>query len=211
MPVEVAQSHSQLLPPFREGLRASGTPQGPPKPNQGESRAPKVSLLGEPPKDLKIPLNPYLNLQSLLPPGVPGKGFKGKVGIFGHPQIPNPSEHPEIQGDLGFRSFAPNREQLGAILGGFRSKVSPSPPGLDRSSLAPSASPLFSGSQNSFFSSGLQAGLRQSHLSKTPLKRGSSHLLPSPEPSPEGSYVGQHSQGLGGHYADSYLKRKRIF
>lgn len=49
---------------------------------------------------------------------------------------------------------------------------------------------------------------------QTPLggqKRSFSHLLPSPEPSPEGSYVGQHSQGLGGHYADSYLKRKRIF
>ncbi|XP_045066728.1 ribonucleoprotein PTB-binding 1-like isoform X1 [Coregonus clupeaformis] len=36
-------------------------------------------------------------------------------------------------------------------------------------------------------------------------------LIPSPEPSPEGGYVGQHSQGLGGHYADSYLKRKRMF
>ncbi|XP_070837641.1 ribonucleoprotein PTB-binding 1 isoform X2 [Chaetodon trifascialis] len=49
---------------------------------------------------------------------------------------------------------------------------------------------------------------------KTPIgshKRVFSRLIPSPEPSPEGSYVGQHSQGLGGHYADSYLKRKRIF
>ncbi|XP_051569566.1 ribonucleoprotein PTB-binding 1-like isoform X2 [Myxocyprinus asiaticus] len=49
---------------------------------------------------------------------------------------------------------------------------------------------------------------------KTPIggqKRLFSHLIPSPEPSPEGGYVGQHSQGLGGHYADSYLKRKRIF
>ncbi|XP_072299227.1 ribonucleoprotein PTB-binding 1 isoform X2 [Eucyclogobius newberryi] len=49
---------------------------------------------------------------------------------------------------------------------------------------------------------------------KTPIgshKRLFSRLIPSPEPSPEGSYVGQHSQGLGGHYADSYLKRKRIF
>ncbi|XP_077118168.1 ribonucleoprotein PTB-binding 1 isoform X2 [Ranitomeya variabilis] len=49
---------------------------------------------------------------------------------------------------------------------------------------------------------------------KTPIgaqKRGFSHLIPSPEPSPEGGYVGQHSQGLGGHYADSYMKRKRIF
>lgn len=51
-------------------------------------------------------------------------------------------------------------------------------------------------------------------LFQTPIgshKRVFSRLIPSPEPSPEGSYVGQHSQGLGGHYADSYLKRKRIF
>ncbi|NWV72241.1 RAVR1 protein, partial [Malurus elegans] len=98
----------------------------------------------------------------------------------------------------------------------------------------PPVPPFFSGSPSSYFTSGLQAGLKQSHLSKvrpqipkispfspffcgffvTPLgthKRGFSQLLPSPERSPEGSYVGQHSQGLGGHYADSYLKRKRIF
>lgn len=52
------------------------------------------------------------------------------------------------------------------------------------------------------------------NVHKTPIgshKRVFSRLIPSPEPSPEGSYVGQHSQGLGGHYADSYLKRKRIF
>lgn len=40
-------------------------------------------------------------------------------------------------------------------------------------------------------------------------KRKYHHLLPSPEPSPENDFIGQHSQGLGGHYADSYLKRKR--
>ncbi|NWH42553.1 RAVR1 protein, partial [Chloropsis hardwickii] len=116
------------------------------------------------------------------------------------------------------------------------------PSGFDRGGLGPPVPPFFSGSPSSYFTSGLQAGLKQSHLSKlspqgtktarncpktppqsrnkgnsvpqTPLgghKRGFSHLLPSPEPSPEGSYVGQHSQGLGGHYADSYLKRKRIF
>ncbi|XP_025084583.1 spidroin-1-like isoform X2 [Pomacea canaliculata] len=38
-------------------------------------------------------------------------------------------------------------------------------------------------------------------------KRGYSHLLPKPEPSPEGDYIGQHSQGLGGHYE----KRPRLF
>ena len=51
---------------------------------------------------------------------------------------------------------------------------------------------------------------------KTPTgqKRSYSHLLPAPEPSPEGGYVGQHSQGIGGHYADSYrasgVKRQRL-
>lgn len=34
-------------------------------------------------------------------------------------------------------------------------------------------------------------------------------IPPSPEASPEGSYIGQHSQGLGGHYADSYWRNKR--
>ncbi|XP_051988563.1 ribonucleoprotein PTB-binding 1-like isoform X2 [Xyrauchen texanus] len=61
---------------------------------------------------------------------------------------------------------------------------------------------------SSIFSAAPGAGM------KTPIggqKRLFSHLIPSPEPSPEGGYVGQHSQGLGGHYADSYLKRKRIF
>ncbi|XP_052274563.1 uncharacterized protein LOC127874351 isoform X2 [Dreissena polymorpha] len=39
-------------------------------------------------------------------------------------------------------------------------------------------------------------------------KRAFSHILPSPEPSPEGDYIGQHSQGIGGHYADSYKRQK---
>lgn len=31
-------------------------------------------------------------------------------------------------------------------------------------------------------------------------------LLPEPEASPETPrYIGQHSQGIGGHYADSYI------
>ncbi|XP_069004940.1 ribonucleoprotein PTB-binding 1 isoform X1 [Embiotoca jacksoni] len=51
------------------------------------------------------------------------------------------------------------------------------------------------------------------NVMKTPIgshKRVFSRLIPSPEPSPEGGYVGQHSQGLGGHYADSYLKRSPV-
>jgi len=50
-----------------------------------------------------------------------------------------------------------------------------------------------------------------SSLSSTPsgLKRKAS-IPPSPEQSPQGAYIGQHSQGLGGHYADSYWQKKRV-
>lgn len=47
-----------------------------------------------------------------------------------------------------------------------------------------------------------------STLLSTPLGQ-KRHLPISPEASPEGNYIGQHSQGLGGHYADSYFKRKK--
>ncbi|XP_039370004.1 ribonucleoprotein PTB-binding 1 [Mauremys reevesii] len=233
------------------------------KPKQMENGA---SLLGEPPKDFKIPLNPYLNLHSLLPAnslgGGANKAFNLKAGVLrnvSNPRIPQPpmADPPlpspglagdnyafDYQPDLGSRMYGQSRDHAGPILGGFghsRHKM-PSSPGFERSSLGPPLPPFYSGSPTSYFTSGLQAGLKQSHLnkavgmppvgtgdnilglgpnshshgshSKTPIggqKRAFSHLLPSPEPSPEGGYVGQHSQGLGGHYADSYLKRKRIF
>ena len=39
-------------------------------------------------------------------------------------------------------------------------------------------------------------------------KRKIGHIPPSPEPSPEGGYIGQHSQGIGGHYQESYITKK---
>ena len=42
------------------------------------------------------------------------------------------------------------------------------------------------------------------------LKRKATTIPPSPEASPQGPYIGQHSQGLGGHYADSYWAKKRF-
>ena len=33
-------------------------------------------------------------------------------------------------------------------------------------------------------------------------------IPPSPEASPDGPYIGQHSQGIGGHYADSYWRKR---
>ena len=39
-------------------------------------------------------------------------------------------------------------------------------------------------------------------------KRKSNEFLPSPEASPQNGYIGQHSQGIGGHYPDSYYNKK---
>ncbi|CAO2600551.1 Ribonucleoprotein PTB-binding 1 [Lemmus lemmus] len=100
-----------------------------------------------------------------------------------------------------------------------------------------SLSHFYSASPTSYFTSGLQAGLKQSHpflpmgsseglLGLGPEPNGHSpqlkiplggqkcnfpHLLPLPEPSTEGSFVGQHSQNLGSLDTDSHLKLKRIF
>ncbi|CDQ73621.1 unnamed protein product [Oncorhynchus mykiss] len=85
----------------------------------------------------------------------------------------------------------------------YYSSVAPGPGSLPSSHLnkAVGMPPV---SHSNMYPSGL--GMKVS----TPVG-GHKRLIPSPEPSPEGGYVGQHSQGLGGHYADSYLKRKRIF
>ncbi|XP_061212513.1 ribonucleoprotein PTB-binding 1 [Neopsephotus bourkii] len=242
-PPTPAQALQGLPPPALLGSVLTGLQ----KPKPSESGA-GVSLLGDPPKDFKIPLNPYLNLPSFLPPpslgGAAPKGLNLSLGGSPkarppQPPLPTDAFTFDCQPDLGSRIYPQTRDQAGAILGGFghsRTKL-PSSPGLERGGGAPPTLPLFySGSPTSYFTSGLQAGLKQSHIkalrlppsgptdtvlplappsqAKSPgggQKRSFSQLLPPLEPSPKGCYVGQHSQGLGGHYADSYLKRKRIF
>nr|XP_003809638.3 ribonucleoprotein PTB-binding 1 isoform X1 [Pan paniscus] len=275
-------------PPAPVGLRGSGL-RGLQKDSGPLPTPPGVSLLGEPPKDYRIPLNPYLNLHSLLPasnlagkeargwggagrsrrpaegpptnPPAPGGGSSSSKAFQLKSRLLSPLSSARLPPEPGLsdsysfdypsdmgprRLFSHPREPALGPHGPSRHKMSPPPSGFgERSSGGSGGGPLshfYSGSPTSYFTSGLQAGLKQSHLSKaigssplgsgegllglspgpnghshllkTPLggqKRSFAHLLPSPEPSPEGSYVGQHSQGLGGHYADSYLKRKRIF
>ncbi|KAM5238768.1 ribonucleoprotein PTB-binding 1 [Ctenodactylus gundi] len=282
---------AQLTPPPAPVGRRGSALRGLQKDSGPLPTPPGVSLLGEPPRDCRIPLNPYLNLHSLLPAGsLAGKEARGWGGAARGrrpaegplPTPPTPGggasvgggskafqlksrllsplasarlpPEPGLPDGYGFdypsevgprRPFTHPREPTLGPHGPGRHKMSPPPSGFSERSSGGGGGPLshlYSGSPASYFTSGLQAGLKQSHLSKvvgssslgcsegllglgpgpnghshllkTPMggqKRSFAHLLPSPEPSPEGSYVGQHSQGLGGHYADSYLKRKRIF
>ncbi|XP_039184229.1 ribonucleoprotein PTB-binding 1 isoform X2 [Crotalus tigris] len=262
---------SQLTSPGLQGLTTSilgSMISGVQKPSDNRSdnvpHLANVSLLGEPPKDFKIPLNPYLNLHSLLPRSKVGGGnnktFSPKTGVLGNASNPRMQQASmsdlllssssqsednsafDYQPDLVSRIYPQARETASQLSAFAHKKQKVSSPGFEQNHLGAPLPPFYAGSPTSYFTSGLQAGLRQSNLnkaigmppmgtgenslglgptspshssySKTPIggqKRAFSHLLPSPEPSPEGSYVGQHSQGLGGHYADSYLKRKRIF
>ncbi|KAM9103535.1 ribonucleoprotein PTB-binding 1 isoform 2-T2 [Megaptera novaeangliae] len=248
-------------PPAPVGLRGTGL-RGLQKDSGPLPTPTGVSLLGEPPKDFRIPLNPYLNLHSLLPasnlaaPGGGGssKAFQLKSRLLSPLTSARLPPDPGLPDSYGFdypsdvgprRLFSHPREPTLGPHGPSRHKMSPPPSGFGERGGGGGGGPVSHfclGSPTSYFTSGLQAGLKQSHLNKavgssplgsgegllglgpgpnghshllkTPLggqKRSFAHLLPSPEPSPEGSYVGQHSQGLGGHYADSYLKRKRIF
>uniref|UniRef100_A0A8C9F553 Ribonucleoprotein PTB-binding 1 n=1 Tax=Pavo cristatus TaxID=9049 RepID=A0A8C9F553_PAVCR len=103
----------------------------------------QTSLLGEPPKEIRLSTNPYLNLASVLP-GIclPGKQtFSSCIGKFPQPEC-----------GKSFYCVAPARSE----------------------------------------------------------KRGSSYLIASPEPGPV-EYLGQHAQGSAVRYAESSLKKKRVY
>ncbi|XP_027022374.2 ribonucleoprotein PTB-binding 1 isoform X2 [Tachysurus fulvidraco] len=210
------------------------------------STLPTTSLLGEPPKEIGVSPNPFLNAPSIFPSSAANSrphpyrkrpvlgGMANQRPLHSNLRCQDSYQFPGVYQD----AFAPLYEHLetldstGAHLaygaqhmkrGSISERVSPfsypsSPPGssyfgfgapgtapttqLDKAVAKPPMTP------SSVFPAVPGSGV------KTPVggqKRLFSWLIPSPEPSPEGGYVGQHSQGLGGHYADSYLKRKRIF
>ncbi|XP_063657238.1 ribonucleoprotein PTB-binding 1 isoform X3 [Pan troglodytes] len=202
-------------PPAPVGLRGSGL-RGLQKDSGPLPTPPGVSLLGEPPKDYRIPLNPYLNLHSLLPASnlaAPGGGSSSSKAFQLKSRLLSPLSSARLPPEPGLSdsySFDYPSDMGPRRLFSHPREPALGPHGPSRHK-AIGSSPLGSGEGLLGLSPGPNG---HSHLLKTPLggqKRSFAHLLPSPEPSPEGSYVGQHSQGLGGHYADSYLKRKRIF
>lgn len=82
-------------PPAPVGLRGAGL-RNLQKDSGPLPAPPGVSLLGEPPKDFRIPLNPYLNLHSLLPASnlagkeARGWGGTGRSRRLAEGHLPNP-------------------------------------------------------------------------------------------------------------------------
>ncbi|KAK7940489.1 hypothetical protein WMY93_003815 [Mugilogobius chulae] len=207
-----ACSFPQTPSPTLQGLSMSlmGSVMG------SDSASPQgTSLLGEPPKEVNLPQGPFMNTG--FPAGGNGRPhpyrkrptLRAYTPDFSHLLVdPLTYLYEQENLDSGALGFGQQVPQLNERFPHFG--YPPSPP-------------------QSYYSSGSETAINgPSHLNRavgmppnshtnyplTPIgshKRVFSRLIPSPEPSPEGGYVGQHSQGLGGHYADSYLKRKRIF
>ncbi|XP_018610057.1 ribonucleoprotein PTB-binding 1 isoform X1 [Scleropages formosus] len=217
--------------------------------------APRGSLLGEPPKELTIPHNPFLNMQNLFPssgtscrphpyrkkmPSGSLSQMRGSGTVSSSYSLRYQDSYPEVDySGVHQDPLGPLYEPLQCVdpvaLPGFGQQLlphpghracplysyPPSPPHANYyspTSVSPPATqlnkavgmpPTAQTSSSTLFSTSPQSVVKQTPIGSQ--KRLFSRLIPSPEPSPEGSYVGQHSQGLGGHYADSYLKRKRIF
>ncbi|NWU98288.1 RAVR2 protein, partial [Upupa epops] len=137
--------------------------------NVGTPSKKQTSLLGEPPKEIRLSTNPYLNLASVLP---------------------------------------------GLCLPAIASKASspPQQPGVP-STIVDAAAPQGPTPQHAvenYFSYSQQHGEYTQVAPTRSEKRGASYLIASPEPGP-GEYLGQQTQGSAVRYAESSLKKKRVY
>ncbi|MBN3294445.1 RAVR1 protein, partial [Polypterus senegalus] len=153
---------------------------------------PGVSILGEPPKDLKMQQNPFLNIQSIFPgagmSGTPTKlhSSRKKPSVLGNMSNPRLSSISQMdfsipptgryQDNYVFRDHRQDnayqlQESPESVVRGlppYRSK-GPYPASYSEwSNFGPSSSvaPFNAGSPSSYFQSGINAGFKQSHLNK---------------------------------------------
>lgn len=114
-------------------------------------------------------------------------------------------------GNYGKGSSTANDSSYSNYQSNYNSNYGSSSFGSIGSSLGSSNNFGSSSSYSSYYGNSGSSSYNSSSSLTSPIgqKRSYSQLLPPPEASPEGGYIGQHSQGIGGHYADSYAKRKR--
>lgn len=137
--------------------------------NLGTPLKKQTSLLGDPPKEIRLSTNPYLNLASVLP------------GIC-LPAIASKASSPPQQTGLS------NNIVDAAVSQGTTSQHA----------------------MENYLNYSQQHGEYTQAAPTRSEKRGSSYLLSPPEPGPV-EYLAQQTQGSAVRYAESSLKKKRVY
>ncbi|XP_074923785.1 ribonucleoprotein PTB-binding 2 isoform X10 [Chelonoidis abingdonii] len=169
-----SQAYLQSLTNFTAGGLRTERPQqqSQPKSTDTSSGIPskkQTSLLGEPPKEIRLSTNPYLNLASVLR-GVCLSAVASKAT--------STQQHTGLSSNIVDAAVSQGTTSQHAM--------------------------------ENYFNYSQQYG---DYTQVTPVrseKRSSSHLISSPEAGPI-EYIGQHTQGTASNYAESYLKKKRVY
>nr|XP_032635504.1 ribonucleoprotein PTB-binding 2 isoform X4 [Chelonoidis abingdonii] len=201
----------------------------------------QTSLLGEPPKEIRLSTNPYLNLASVLRgvclSAVASKatstqqhtGLSSNIvdaavsqGTTSQHAMENYFNYSQQYGDYTqeavqqwYQHYVQAYNATQARVGEFENEASEEPAISygDYNTYLQVMPSYYTGAQGSYQPGSFQLTPQNPLHKVTPVrseKRSSSHLISSPEAGPI-EYIGQHTQGTASNYAESYLKKKRVY
>ncbi|XP_054835813.1 ribonucleoprotein PTB-binding 2 isoform X2 [Eublepharis macularius] len=238
----VSQAYLQSLTNLPAGgqraahLKQQSQPKSPDS-SLGSSSKKQTSLLGDPPKEIHLSTNPYLNLASVLPSvclsAIASKTSSNKQ----HAGLPNnlldTAAAQETTSQQAVENYCNYLPQYGdytqeAVQQWYQQYAQAYHAAQTRELETESSEECEIGLYGDYstylqvmpsyyaqgsFHPGILPLSPQNALKIAPVrneKRGSSYLIASPEDDPV-EYVSQHAQGSGVHYAELYLKRKRVY
>ncbi|XP_061325656.1 ribonucleoprotein PTB-binding 2-like isoform X5 [Pezoporus flaviventris] len=210
--------------------------------NLGTPLKKQTSLLGDPPKEIRLSTNPYLNLASVLPgiclPAIASKassppqqtGLSNNLvdaavsqGTTSQHAMENYLNYSQQHGEYTqeavqqwYQHYAQAYNPTQARVDEFENEASEDSTGGSYPDYSPCLQvmpTLYSGAQGSYQPGSLQLPPQTPLTKVAPArseKRGSSYLLSPPEPSPV-EYLAQQTQGSAVRYAESSLKKKRVY
>ncbi|XP_023959608.2 ribonucleoprotein PTB-binding 2 isoform X3 [Chrysemys picta bellii] len=241
-----SQAYLQSLTNFTAGGLRTEHPQqqSQPKSTDTSSGIPskkQTSLLGEPPKEIRLSTNPYLNLASVLRgvclSAVASKatntqqhtGLSSNIvdaavsqGTTSQHAMENYFHYSQQYGDYTqeavqqwYQHYAQAYNATQARVGEFENEASEEPAISygDYNTYLQVMPSYYTGTQGSCQPGSFQLTPQNPLKKVAPVrseKRSSSHLISSPEAGPV-EYIGQHTQGTASNYAESYLKKKRVY
>ncbi|XP_064003492.1 ribonucleoprotein PTB-binding 2 isoform X10 [Pogoniulus pusillus] len=160
----------------------------------------QTSLLGEPPKEIRLSTNPYLNLASVLP------------GLCLPAAIASKASSPPQQSGLSNNIVDAAVSQGPTSQHGVENYFSYSQHHGEYTQEA--VQQWYQHYAQAYNSTQARAGDFENEASEVAParseKRSSSYLIPSPEPGPV-EYLGQQPAGSAARYAESSLKKKRVY